>query len=100
MNFAGICLVRVETRLTVWRVQDALRRHVLGVVPGQPDSGPITPHEHLLHCFEYLYDAVICNADTTLEWVDENGIADGIGVRHQCKDFERLRQWAGEHKSL
>ncbi|ETW74672.1 hypothetical protein HETIRDRAFT_332577 [Heterobasidion irregulare TC 32-1] len=54
---------------------------------------------HTHHCLNYLHQAIICNADTTLEpsYVLElqNGrkvpAASGIDVVHRCRDWEKLR---------
>ena len=49
---------------------------------------------HIPHCLEYLYDSIICAADTTLEPVDDKGVADGIGVQHKCNNFGNVLAWA------
>nr|POE74587.1 oxidase ustya [Quercus suber] len=45
---------------------------------------------HAQHCFDYLRQALLCNADMTLEWPKQEGpssgaIVDGWGVPHKCK---------------
>ena len=41
----------------------------------------------------------MCNADTTLEIVDEaiRGVK-GFGVRHECVDWDRLIAWTGRRQ--
>lgn len=50
------------------------------------------PDEHAFHCFDYIRQALMCNADMTVEWpreeVDGSRFAvDGWGIDHQCKDW-------------
>ncbi|KXT06196.1 hypothetical protein AC578_1434 [Pseudocercospora eumusae] len=63
------------------------------------DLDPETLH-HAEHCFEYLRQAVMCAGDLTLEKMktDEEGrpVRDviGWGVRHECRDWESMVEWA------
>lgn len=48
--------------------------------------------DHVYHCFDYIRQALMCNADLTVEWPreEESGervAVDGWGVEHQCKDW-------------
>ncbi|KAL1844860.1 hypothetical protein VTK73DRAFT_1655 [Phialemonium thermophilum] len=43
---------------------------------------------HVTHCLDTLRQAIQCLADPTLG---------GVGVRHQCRDFEALLAWTVEH---
>jgi hypothetical protein len=48
--------------------------------------------DHVYHCFDYIRQGLMCNADLTVEWPreEENGernAVDGWGVTHQCKDW-------------
>jgi hypothetical protein len=48
--------------------------------------------EHVYHCFDYIRQALMCNADLTVEWprteADGSRVAvDGWGVTHQCKNW-------------
>ncbi|KAK5113367.1 hypothetical protein LTR62_003467 [Meristemomyces frigidus] len=62
---------------------------------------------HINHCFDFVRQALMCNADLTLEWPrsveDEgegkgvHGIVDGNGVPHQCKDWGTVFEWAGRN---
>jgi hypothetical protein len=46
------------------------------------------------HCFEYLRQALICNADTTLEGLEEdNSGVNGWGTMHQCCNFNAVLEW-------
>lgn len=50
---------------------------------------------HLLHCFDYLRQGIMCAADSTLELVDVDGTStDGWGSTHECRDFDALFEWA------
>jgi hypothetical protein len=51
--------------------------------------------DHVYHCFDYIRQALMCNADLTVEWprTEESGervAVDGWGVTHQCKDWVSL----------
>lgn len=49
---------------------------------------------HSAHCFDYLRQSIMCNADTSLEGKTEAG--PGWGSRHECTDYEALLEWANE----
>jgi hypothetical protein len=47
---------------------------------------------HLSHCFDYLRQGLMCNADMGVEWPREEAdgrrfAVDGWGVSHECKDW-------------
>lgn len=51
--------------------------------------------DHVYHCFDYIRQALMCNADLTVEWPreEEDGrriAVDGWGVAHQCKNWVSL----------
>lgn len=48
--------------------------------------------DHVYHCFDYIRQALMCNADLTVEWprTEEDGrrvAVDGWGITHQCKNW-------------
>lgn len=50
--------------------------------------------EHLNHCWDYLRQGLMCNADVTLEWAQYGGPLDtGWGYQHQCKDWNAIMAW-------
>ncbi|PVH68580.1 hypothetical protein DL98DRAFT_440897, partial [Cadophora sp. DSE1049] len=59
---------------------------------------------HWDHCFDYLRQALMCTADTTLEELERNevgeviGRVDGWGTEHVCRDWEGLKGWAQGHR--
>ncbi|KAL1599794.1 hypothetical protein SLS60_007599 [Paraconiothyrium brasiliense] len=53
---------------------------------------------HSVHCFNYLRQGIMCNADTTLEGKTEAG--PGEGSEHECVDYEALLEWANEHAGM
>lgn len=81
--------------------EDALRLHVLGMRPTAESEAaqPISNDEHLLHCFEYVYNAVLCGADATIEWENREGVTDGTGVVHHCANFDALLDWTTRNQS-
>jgi hypothetical protein len=60
-------------------------------------------HPH--HCFAYLAQGIMCNADLTIEWarVEKDGrrfLVEGWGIPHkQCKDPKAVRAWADKYHS-
>lgn len=61
------------------------------------------PDEHVFHCFDYIRQALMCNADMTVEWprVEEDGsrfAVDGWGIDHQCKDWDSVMAWMEENR--
>ena len=57
--------------------------------------------KHMVHCLDYLRQALQCHADTNLEYrvVSGSGTGDvgftGYG-EHKCRDFERVFRFAEE----
>lgn len=61
------------------------------------DGAEIT-HEiahHSAHCFDYLRQAIMCAADTSLEGKTEAG--PGWGSKHECTDYDALLAWADKN---
>ena len=59
---------------------------------------------HIYHCFDYIRQAIMCNADTTLEKarvVDGEIVrgVDGWGVAHECRDYDSIFAFAEAHRS-
>ena len=61
-------------------------------------------HPHVKHCFDYLRQSIMCCADATLEpFVKRDGKtpepkgSSGYGATHQCRDFDGLADWIGDH---
>jgi len=50
---------------------------------------------HATHCFDMLRQAIMCNADTSLEGKSDAG--PGWGSVHQCKDYDAVLAWANDH---
>ncbi|KFY06812.1 hypothetical protein V492_07717 [Pseudogymnoascus sp. VKM F-4246] len=48
---------------------------------------------HSVHCFDYIRQGILCNADTSLE--GDTGHP-GWGGVHQCTDIDKLREWANQ----
>jgi hypothetical protein len=67
-------------------------------------AGNMTVDEHELvhndHCFDYLRNAIMCMADTTLEGQiegkDRDGETgtDGTGAMHVCRNWDEVVRWA------
>ncbi|KAI3341146.1 hypothetical protein F4824DRAFT_516341 [Ustulina deusta] len=77
-----------------------IRTGYFAAVTGNPeeiDQGP----GHLGHCWDYLQQAITCNADTTLEWVHEGDPgSSGWGYEHKCYDIDAIFAWVEVHKTV
>ncbi|KAF4628424.1 hypothetical protein G7Y89_g9724 [Cudoniella acicularis] len=70
--------------------------------PGQNDEHPV---EHLMHCFDYLRQAVMCHGDMALEpavqWKKtKTGLADEWNVSHTCRNYQQLYDFAESHRYI
>ncbi|KAF2026568.1 hypothetical protein EK21DRAFT_92312 [Setomelanomma holmii] len=50
---------------------------------------------HSAHCFNYVRQGLMCNADVTLEGKTEAG--PGEGSEHECVDYDALLKWANDN---
>ncbi|KAK0629492.1 hypothetical protein B0T17DRAFT_525637 [Bombardia bombarda] len=55
-------------------------------------SLPDDHHWHMIHCFDYMREAIMCSADIALEghettFPDDNGGSDGWDSKHVCKNY-------------
>jgi hypothetical protein len=50
---------------------------------------------HSAHCFNYIRQSLMCNADVTLEGKTDAG--PGEGSEHECVDYDALLKWANDH---
>ncbi|EJP63462.1 uncharacterized protein BBA_07638 [Beauveria bassiana ARSEF 2860] len=63
--------------------------------PGQVSSA------HLMHCFDYLRQTIMCFADTTLEWLPappKDIGSTGWGFEHKCRDFDAISRWVEDNR--
>ncbi|KAK0652484.1 hypothetical protein B0T16DRAFT_426963 [Cercophora newfieldiana] len=56
---------------------------------------PDDHHWHMIHCFDYMRQAIMCSADMALEghettFPDDNGGSDGWDSKHICKDYSQV----------
>ncbi|KHN99589.1 uncharacterized protein MAM_02442 [Metarhizium album ARSEF 1941] len=60
------------------------------------------PPEHLIHCWDYLRQSIMCAGDTSLEWVHRldkpPGQTSGWGYQHTCKNFDAIFDWTESHR--
>ena len=59
---------------------------------------------HMMHCFDYLRQALMCSADTTLERLQSGSegllpSVDGWGTTHECRDFQQVSSWARTNRA-
>ncbi|KAK2603873.1 hypothetical protein QQS21_003908 [Conoideocrella luteorostrata] len=60
------------------------------------------PPEHLIHCWDYLRQSIMCAGDTSLEWVhpldSPPNQTSGWGFQHTCKNFDAIFEWTESHR--
>jgi hypothetical protein len=62
----------------------------------QEDVPQTVPIMHTLHCLDSLRQDTMCQADKTLLYTD-NGKVFGDGQVRECRDWEALNEWIGQH---
>lgn len=83
-----------------------LRQAYYAALNGTADNE--TTH-HIKHCLDYLRQAVMCHADTTMEYREEDKETRQLGTSgysaHRCRDFraahdfaEEWRVWDGKNR--
>lgn len=67
---------------------------------GLKSGHPIPPdhHWHMIHCVDYMREAILCSADMALEghettFPDDNGGSDGWDSKHVCKDYREVKAY-------
>lgn len=67
---------------------------------GLKSGHPIPPdhHWHMIHCMDYMREAILCSADMALEghettFPDDNGGSDGWDSKHVCKDYREVKKY-------
>lgn len=84
--------------------QDLLRHLYYAAEGGTPPTAPgdkpeIHPHQHARHCFDYLRQALICAADSTMEPGNmTTKRVTGFGAVHKCRDYDGLVAWTEERR--
>ncbi|KAJ4991604.1 hypothetical protein SVAN01_02985 [Stagonosporopsis vannaccii] len=58
---------------------------------------PEDHHWHMIHCFDYMRQAIMCSADLALEGLettfpDHNGGSDGWDSKHVCRDYSQVKK--------
>ncbi|CAK7223359.1 hypothetical protein SEUCBS140593_005209 [Sporothrix eucalyptigena] len=67
-----------------------------GLKSGHPI--PNDHHWHMIHCMDYMREAVLCSADMALEghettFPDDNGGSDGWDSKHVCKNYGEVKAY-------
>ena len=52
---------------------------------------------HSMHCIDWIRQALMCNADLTLDPTDDY-ISFGQDSEHKCRNFGRILEWTQEHR--
>ena len=60
--------------------------------PEDPLQRPPLMLDHVYHCYDYLRQSILCQADLTLEWASyvNTSHIDGYGPPHQCRNWVSL----------
>lgn len=57
---------------------------------------------HMEHCYEQLRQSIQCSSDiSTIYWEwspEKNKNFGNLKTTHTCRDFEKIRAWAVQHK--
>jgi hypothetical protein len=71
---------------------------VVEVYSGLTSNTPLPEdhHWHMIHCFDYMRQAIMCSADMSLEGLettfpDHNGGSDGWDSLHVCRDYDAVK---------
>ncbi|KXT01278.1 hypothetical protein AC578_7071 [Pseudocercospora eumusae] len=66
--------------------------------------------EHIMHCFDYLRQTIMCTGDTALEGADPDAVAlgldtlehgtSGLATTHICKNFDAIFKYAERNAPL
>ena len=52
---------------------------------------------HIRHCIDLLRNALMCQADTTIETKDDElGGVTGFGTEHRCVNWANLQDWVSK----
>lgn len=72
---------------------------VVEVYSGLTSNTPLPEdhHWHMIHCFDYMRQAIMCSADIALEGLettfpDHNGGSDGWDSKHVCRDYSKVKE--------
>jgi len=73
------------------------------VIERHPEA--VHSNKHAQHCFDFIRQAILCAADTTLDPIDRVGTtgkkgqgADGVGTTHVCRDWEAVYDFVYENQ--
>ncbi|THY37879.1 hypothetical protein D6C98_10571 [Aureobasidium pullulans] len=69
------------------------RAYEAGIPP--PHGG----HFHVKHCIEYVRQAILCTADTTLEQANAGGSFTAQGAVHQCRDWNLVKGFLEDNRA-
>jgi hypothetical protein len=74
-------------------------RTLQSLLENDENTGTRIAQHHIRHCFDYLRRAIMCAADTNLEWV--NGTehqSDGWWSPRTCRSYEDVFEWAQQFR--
>jgi hypothetical protein len=74
-----------------------IRFSILGGEAWRIKSADDKNAHHTLHCIDWIRQALLCNADLTLDSTEDLHLF-GQGSTHQCRDFSKVKAWAEQHR--
>ncbi|KAK3075454.1 hypothetical protein LTR53_001239 [Teratosphaeriaceae sp. CCFEE 6253] len=90
------CVIHIRHHM--WALEKAAKTHDDAAVQSMAKA-----NGHINHCFDFIRQALMCNADLTLEWPesakdkDGTGRVDGNHIPHQCKNWGTIFDWASRN---
>lgn len=61
---------------------------------------------HVMHCFDYLRQAIMCSGDVALEGMQttfpdgKSGGSDGWDAKHVCRDYDQVYRFLTRRRAL
>lgn len=61
---------------------------------------------HLMHCFDYLRQSIMCSGDVALEGMQTTfpeadlGGSDGWDAKHVCRDYSQVYRYLSRRRAL
>lgn len=99
-GFAFLGKEHLAFDVSMWHQLQCLN-HIRAVLVNGDDGS-----DHTAHCFDYLRQAILCAADTTLEpggtskkLANGDLVATGAGVVHTCRDWRQVYNWLEKQHS-
>jgi hypothetical protein len=71
-------------------------------MPGPDGEAELLGVHHINHCIDAIRQSLMCSADVSTlawQWSEERNMHMEKGtILHTCRDFNKIRDWAEEHR--